>query len=90
MSKNIIRHMTNILIALLEESVSMPSGVMDCIIGLFSHPSVRSEIRTCDCKLIAQKSDTPAFQLLVDVCNGASVRLQRPFYAVSCLRLFRS
>lgn len=35
MSKNVIRHLTEILVCLLEESPTVPSGVMDCIIGQF-------------------------------------------------------
>jgi uncharacterized membrane protein len=41
MSKNIIRHLTNILIALVEESSAVPQGVMDVIIDQFTkHASV--------------------------------------------------
>jgi len=42
MSKNIIKHLTIILICLLDESTTVPSGVLDCIIDQFSnHASVR-------------------------------------------------
>ncbi|KAK1921574.1 armadillo-type protein [Papiliotrema laurentii] len=67
MSKNIIRHLTNILIALVEESSAVPQGVMDVIIDQFTKH--------------ASKPDTPSFMLIVDVCNGAANRLQRPIYA---------
>ena len=36
MSKNVIRHLTDILVCLIEESPTIPSGVMDCIIGQFT------------------------------------------------------
>lgn len=35
MSKNLIRHMRDIMIELLEEASSVPSGVMDCIVTQF-------------------------------------------------------
>ncbi|ORY30387.1 armadillo-type protein [Naematelia encephala] len=67
MSKNIIRHLVNILVALVEESSVIPSGVLDCIINQF--------------ETYASKPDTPSFQLIVDVCNKAPERLQRPIYS---------
>jgi len=36
MSKNLIRHLVDILVAVVEESSSMPSGVMDCIVSQFT------------------------------------------------------
>ena len=35
MSKNLIRHMYDILAVLIEEANSIPAGVMDCIINQF-------------------------------------------------------
>lgn len=35
MSKTLIRHMRDILVALIEEASPIPSGVMDCIIARF-------------------------------------------------------
>ena len=40
MSKNIIRHLVNILVAVVEESASIPSQVMDCIIDQFENHAV--------------------------------------------------
>lgn len=39
MSKNIIRHLVNILVAVLDEAASVPPGVMDCIIAQFENYS---------------------------------------------------
>jgi sister-chromatid-cohesion protein PDS5 len=36
MSKNLIRHLVDILVAVVEESSSIPSGVMDCIVSQFT------------------------------------------------------
>ncbi|RXK35355.1 hypothetical protein M231_07377 [Tremella mesenterica] len=65
MSKNLIRYMVDILVVLIEESASIPSGVMDCIIEQFTKPSTSSS----------------SFQLIVEVCNRASDKLYRPVYA---------
>lgn len=35
MNKTLIRHLVDILVACLEESASIPSGVMDILIGQF-------------------------------------------------------
>lgn len=37
MSKNLIRHMRDIMVELLEEASSVPPGVMDCIISQFEN-----------------------------------------------------
>ena len=44
MSKNLIRYMSQILIALLEESASIPSGVLDIIVDQFTNHAVRSNL----------------------------------------------
>ena len=36
MSKNVIRHLGEILVCLVEEATTIPAGVMDCIIGQFT------------------------------------------------------
>jgi sister-chromatid-cohesion protein PDS5 len=36
MSKNVIRHLTEILVCLVDEATAMPAAVMDCIIGQFA------------------------------------------------------
>jgi sister-chromatid-cohesion protein PDS5 len=35
MSKTLVRHLRDILVALIEEASPIPSGVMDCIIAQF-------------------------------------------------------
>jgi hypothetical protein len=35
MSKNVIRHMTEILVCLVDEATAVPPAVMDCIIAQF-------------------------------------------------------
>ena len=36
MSKNVIRHLGEILVCLVEEATTIPAGAMDCIIGQFT------------------------------------------------------
>ncbi|WVQ98079.1 hypothetical protein IAU59_005201 [Kwoniella sp. CBS 9459] len=67
MNKVLIRHLRDILVALVEESTSIPSGVMDCLIEQF--------------ELFAGKPDVLSFQLTVDVCNQVADKLKRPIYA---------
>ena len=44
MSKNVIRYMVSILVAVVEECGAIPSGVMDCIIDQFErYAKVSSE-----------------------------------------------
>ncbi|WVF69779.1 hypothetical protein IAT40_004558 [Kwoniella sp. CBS 6097] len=67
MNKVLIRHLRDILVALVEESTSIPSGVMDCLIEQF--------------ELFSAKPDVLSFQLTVDVCNQVADKLKRPIYA---------
>ncbi|WWD21518.1 hypothetical protein CI109_106004 [Kwoniella shandongensis] len=67
MSKTVIRYLRDILVALAEESATLPAGVMDCIISQF--------------ETYASKPETLSFQLTVDVCNQVADRLKRPIYA---------
>lgn len=69
MSKNLIRHLSSILTEVLNETESVPSGVMESIFNQFeTHGST---------------PDNLSFQLVVDVCNRSALKLQRPVYAVS-------
>jgi len=36
MSKNVIRHLADILVCLVDEATAVPAGVMDCIISQFT------------------------------------------------------
>ncbi|OXM77000.1 sister chromatid cohesion protein PDS5 [Cryptococcus neoformans Bt63] len=67
MNKTLMRYMRDVLVAIIEEASSLPTGVMDCIIGQF--------------EMYASKPETPSFQLTVDVCNEVADKLKRPFYA---------
>ncbi len=44
MSKNLLRHLVDILVAVIEESGSIPSGVMDCIVSQFTDYASVSEV----------------------------------------------
>ncbi|WOO80532.1 Sister chromatid cohesion protein pds5 [Vanrija pseudolonga] len=67
MSKNLIRHLSSILTEVLNETESVPSGVMESIFSQFeTHGST---------------PDNLSFQLVVDVCNRSALKLQRPVYA---------
>jgi sister-chromatid-cohesion protein PDS5 len=85
MSKSLIRHMRDIMIELLEEASSVPSGVMDCIISQFEgRIGVSFELRVIeghDKLKLCQDQNTPAFQLIQDVCNKTHHRLVRMIYA---------
>ncbi|KAK4687777.1 sister chromatid cohesion protein PDS5, partial [Tremellales sp. Uapishka_1] len=67
MNKSLIRHLAEILSTLIDESASIPSGVMDCLIRQFEN--------------YASSPETPSFQLAVDVCNQTAERLQRHILA---------
>ncbi|OCF45868.1 hypothetical protein I317_00356 [Kwoniella heveanensis CBS 569] len=67
MNKVLIRHLRDILVALIEESTSIPSIGMDCIIEQF--------------ELFSSKPDVLSFQLTVDVCNQVADKLKRPIYS---------
>ncbi|RSH92189.1 hypothetical protein EHS25_008604 [Saitozyma podzolica] len=67
MSKNLLRYFIEILTSLLEEANPIPPGVLDCVVHQF--------------ELYLQDGTSPAFQLIVDVCNRVPTRLQRPMYA---------
>ena len=83
MSKNLIRHLVEILVAVVEESSSIPSGVLDCIVGQFeTYGMVSWTSRRLEADL-SQKPDSPSFQLIVDVCNRTPSKFQRPIFAVS-------
>ena len=45
MSKNLIRHMYDILSALIEEAPAIPAGVMDCIISQFEKQQAKEVSR---------------------------------------------
>lgn len=85
MSKNLIRHMRDIMIELLEEASSVPSGVMDCIINQFesqSQVSFYPNPSSSFCQLAnSQNPNMPAFQLVQDVCNKTHHRLARAVFA---------
>ncbi|WWC86884.1 uncharacterized protein L201_001763 [Kwoniella dendrophila CBS 6074] len=67
MNKTLIRYLRDILVALIEESSSLPQGVMDCLINQFENYATRPEVLS--------------FQLTVDVCNQVADKLKRPIYA---------
>lgn len=68
MNKNLIRNLASILVEVLNESETVPTGVMDCILAQFTPES---------------KADSPSFQLIVDVCNRSVNKLSRPLFTVS-------
>lgn len=82
MSKNIIRHMADILMALIDEAQPLPSGVMDCLILQFEKYGLVRALMMVK-MLTIQKPDTPSFMLAVDVVNGTADKLQRLVHAVS-------
>ena len=85
MGKTVIRYLVNVLAAIVDESATIPSGVMDCIIDQFEkYSSVCARHHRVPSRAEIQKSEpTSGFLLIKDVCNAAPRRLRRPILAVS-------
>lgn len=71
---------SDILVALVEESPSLPSGILEIILAQFTSKNAVSPVSlllesplTVDC---IQRMDHPAYRLAVDVCKSTSDRLQ--------------
>lgn len=48
MNKTLMRYMRDVLVAIIEEASSLPTGVMDCIIGQFEmYASVSTSSESC-------------------------------------------
>jgi hypothetical protein len=59
MSKNVIRHLTEILVCLVDEAIAIPPGVMDCIIGQFTEfANVSLTLSTRAALILAETRDT--------------------------------
>lgn len=87
MSQRMIKHMRDILVALIDETSAIPSGVMDCIIGQFQDAKEvsSSDIPAADqgVDLTSQTTQTLPFLLIQDVCNKTAQKLTRMIYTVS-------
>ncbi|EIN08867.1 hypothetical protein PUNSTDRAFT_67344 [Punctularia strigosozonata HHB-11173 SS5] len=61
--QNLRMHMADILVALTDESTTVPSGVIEILMAQFTDKNARS--------------DQPAYQMAVNVCNATADKLQR-------------